>query len=106
MSNCTGSYRITEKALWAAFDALPQSVRERLSHCSQDWVPASIAKRWKTGRITSKSLIEIIDKWEKEEKEEHFIRLNRAGETGMKYETRLTKKHRAKFAPDNMGALA
>lgn len=101
MSNSQGSYRISDRAIWRAFDQLPASVRERLSQCNCDWVPTFLARDWNAGRTSATELIKLIDEWDQEDKAEHFARLQRMADTGRDYKAQLTQKSFKKYSKVN-----
>lgn len=98
MSNSSGSYEISDEAFWDRFDRLPPAVRARLTEANQDWVASPLAADWRRGTATPQDLISTVERWDREDSEEHFARLNRMAETGVAYEARLPKKSLSKFA--------
>lgn len=98
MSNCSGSYQISDEAVWDRFDRLPQAVRERLTEANQDWVPSPLTRDWQRGRASASALIATINRWDREDRDEHFARLNRMAETGVTYSARLPAASLRKFA--------
>lgn len=58
--NSAGSYAISQKAFWRAYDDLPRAARDALKEAAADWVPTSWSRPWKAGKATPSELVADI----------------------------------------------
>lgn len=58
--NSPGSYAISEKAFWRAYDDLPRAARDALKEAAANWVPTPWSRLWKAGGITPSAIVADI----------------------------------------------
>ena len=62
-----GNYHATRENIMAAFDKLPQPVREALANAVENWVPQPVLTRLRRGDMTPAQMVAQIGRWNAQE---------------------------------------
>ena len=103
VANSQGTYRTNYHKTMAAYDKLPRVVRNALADAAQDWVPQPVLTRFrrelKSGQWPSDAAercVRMIRRWDKEERAEHYYRLDRMAERGVDYNHPIRRRKKFK----------